>query len=144
MDSAVAAFFFFLEGHKKKNVVSLVCFIMSKFQGCKQNTQRTRSEAFRKIWLQGKRVCIPLGENFPHLGNSVDILFVSSKWLGVLYVIFVTLIEGLVRTFLHFYAQRLKHLCMLNSQLLVNILPAFTCSKLTIEILEQGVKYAQS
>ena len=36
-----------------------------------------------------------------------------------------------------------KLLSLLNT-FLENTQPAFTCSKLTIEILEQGVKYVQS
>ena len=40
--------------------------------------------------------------------------------------------------------QTVNSLRYLYPKILPNYIPAFTCSKLTIETLEQGVKYVQS
>ena len=47
-------------------------------------------------------------------GTSVYILFISSKWLGIVQTNLETLIKDSVRSFSHIYTQNLKYLRMRN------------------------------
>ena len=66
------------------------------------------------------RGCIPLHRHIPLGLNSVYILFISSKRLGIFQLNFETLVKLSTKTVLHPCIYSLKYLCKSKSRLLAN------------------------
>ena len=120
-----------------------------------------KSTFFLISWTTQRSLKYLTKQNLKHTVNSfesvlmlanlhISIAFFSSNdWLGIWVFregVFRTLkdICDVARRENNFLSKKLYHRCLTQSQIHLCCQPAITCLKLTIETLEQDVKYVQS